>query len=50
LQERDERKRKLCKALDITLMEVDFTEPLTNEHIKNRLNELKILWHNQEIA
>ncbi|GGF84262.1 hypothetical protein GCM10011338_40710 [Alteromonas lipolytica] len=43
LQERDDRKRKLCKALDITLMEVDFTEPLTNEHIDNRLKELKIL-------
>lgn len=43
LQERDERKRKLCKALEITLMEVDFTEPLTNEHIRNRLNELKVL-------
>lgn len=43
LQERDERKRKLCKALEITLMEVDFTEPLTSEHIRNRLNELKIL-------
>jgi hypothetical protein len=50
LQERDERKRKLCKALNITLMKVDFTEPLTNEYIKNRLNELKILSHNQEIA
>lgn len=43
LQERDERKRKLCQALEITLMEVDFTEPLTNEHIRKRLNDVKIL-------
>lgn len=43
LQERDEKKRKLCQALEITLMEVDFTEPLTNEHIRERLNDVKIL-------
>jgi hypothetical protein len=43
LQERDERKINLCKALDITLMEVDYTEPLTIDHIGKRLKDAQIL-------
>ncbi|MFT6928217.1 MAG: hypothetical protein ACJAZP_003867 [Psychromonas sp.] len=43
LQERDERKRAICKTLDITLMEVDYTEPLTYDHIHKRLKDAKIL-------
>lgn len=40
LQERDKRKKCLCKNLGITLMEVDYTEPLTYDHIKKRLIEI----------
>ena len=36
-QERDSRKRKLCKLNNIKLIEVDYTEPLELEYIKNKL-------------
>jgi len=37
VQERDERKRKLCAANNIILVEMDYTEPLTVEHVTTRL-------------
>jgi hypothetical protein len=33
-KERDKRKREICKSLNITLITVDYTEPLTESHIK----------------
>lgn len=37
LQQRDERKRQLCLQLGITLIEIDFTEPLTLEYLTNKI-------------
>lgn len=37
LQARDARKRELCRANSVALVEVDYTEPLTEEHIRGRL-------------
>lgn len=37
LQARDAHKRELCRANSVVLVEVDYTEPLTEEHIKGRL-------------
>ncbi len=37
LKERDERKKVLCHKLGVTLIEVDYTEPLTDAHITERL-------------
>ena len=36
-QERDSRKRKLCRLNNIKLIEVDYTEPLESEYIKSKL-------------
>ena len=36
LQERDRRKARLCRDLGITLIAIDYTEPLTAEHIQTR--------------
>jgi len=37
VQERDERKRKICKSAGTVLVEVDFTEAITEHHIRGRL-------------
>jgi hypothetical protein len=42
LTERDQRKRKTCERRGITLVEVDYTEPLTEDHIRKRLLEAGI--------
>lgn len=42
LQERDERKRKICEEVGLTLVEVDFTEAITEEHVRNRLLQVGI--------
>ena len=39
LKERDTRKEKLCRQLGIFLVAIDFTEPLTIEHIRSRIEE-----------
>jgi len=36
---RDERKRSLCADLGVTLVEVDYTEPLTESHVRRRISE-----------
>ena len=40
LQERDRRKQRLCNELQISLLEVDYTEPLTDSHIRDRLSQI----------
>lgn len=40
LQERDARKRVLCSENGVTLIEVDYTEPLNAEHIAERIENL----------
>ncbi len=42
LQDRDARKRALCKSLGVTLMLFDYTEPLSEEHLRARLTEVGI--------
>ena len=37
LQDRDERKRKLCKQHDKKLIEIEYTEPLSEKNIANRI-------------
>lgn len=37
LRERDAKKRALCEELNIKLIEVDYTEPLSYEYIKQKL-------------
>lgn len=39
LRARDRKKRQLCERLGIQLVAIDFTEPLTEEHIMARLRE-----------
>jgi len=39
LQERDRRKVELCEENSVVLVAIDYTEPLTDEHIRNRLSE-----------
>lgn len=39
LRERDRRKAALCEAKGITLVEFLYTEPLTEEHVRHRLEE-----------
>jgi len=36
---RDERKRVLCAEAEITLIEIDYTEPLTESHIRKRISD-----------
>lgn len=36
---RDERKRVLCADVGVTLVEIDYTEALTESHIKKRISE-----------
>jgi hypothetical protein len=43
LQARDARKRTLCKELGITLIEIDYTESLTEESVSKRLQEAKVV-------
>jgi hypothetical protein len=38
LQERDRLKKELCKHLNIKLLEIDYTEPLNEDYIINKLN------------
>lgn len=38
LQERDRIKKELCKQLNIKLLEIDYTEPLNEGYIKNKLD------------
>lgn len=40
LKERDEKKKELCYSNSIKLIEVDYSEPLTEEHIRKRLELL----------
>lgn len=40
VQERDRKKRALCKTNNITLIEVDYTEPLEFNYIKNKTDKL----------
>lgn len=37
LQERDERKRALCQQNDVSLIEVKYTEPLTEDRIRSKI-------------
>ena len=37
LQARDERKRQICKQRGVTLITVDYFEPLTEEHIREKI-------------
>jgi hypothetical protein len=37
LQRRDERKRQLCSQLGIILIEIDYTEPLTLNHLTEKI-------------
>jgi len=39
LQERDERKRQLCLQLGITLIEIDYTEPLTLNYLTDKIKK-----------
>lgn len=43
VQARDERKRQLCAEARITLVEIDYTEPLTEDHIRKRLTTARVL-------
>jgi hypothetical protein len=38
LQERDRRRARLCRDLGITLVAIDYREPLTAEHIREKLD------------
>jgi len=38
-QLRDQRKRDLCAEAGVKLVEIDYTEPLTEDHIRRRLDE-----------
>lgn len=40
VQEHDERKKKLCVENSITLICVDYDEPLVETHIRNRIKEV----------
>jgi len=42
LQRRDQEKRMKCEAAGVTLVEVDYTEPLTEDYIRKRLLEAGI--------
>jgi hypothetical protein len=42
LQERDERKRNICKMAGVILVEIDYTESLTEIHVRNRLGKLAL--------
>jgi hypothetical protein len=42
LQERDDRKRKICRAAGTVLVEVDFTEAITEQHIRGRLLQVGV--------
>ncbi len=36
-QARDQRKRELCDEAGVRLVEIDYTEPLTEEYIRGRV-------------
>lgn len=38
-QLRDEKKRELCAEAGITLVEIDYTEALTEDHVRKRMSE-----------
>lgn len=38
-RQRDTRKRDLCSKAGVRLVEIDYTEPLTEDHIKRRVDE-----------
>jgi len=38
-QQRDERKRELCAEAGIALVEIDYTEPLTEDHVRKRASD-----------
>jgi len=38
-RQRDTRKRDLCSKAGVRLVEIDYTEPLTEDHIRRRLDE-----------
>lgn len=40
LQERDRRKKTICSALNITLIEIAYTEPLNEVHILQKINDI----------
>lgn len=40
LQERDSRKREICKNQDISLLEIDYTEPLNIDYIHKKIIRL----------
>lgn len=42
VQKRDSRKSHICQEKGISLVKVDYTEPLTEKHIRERLNETKL--------
>ena len=42
LQERDARKARLCKEMDTVLITVDYTEPLTVDHIRDLIATSKV--------
>jgi hypothetical protein len=41
LEERDSRKEEFCKRQNIKLIAIDYTEPLTEQHIGKRLKKVK---------
>lgn len=42
VQKRDSKKSHICQERGINLVKVDYTEPLTEKHIRERLNEIKL--------
>lgn len=36
-QARDQHKRELCRHAEVQLVAIDYTEPLTEEHVRNRI-------------
>lgn len=45
LRIRDNRKKELCKNNGIKLIEIDYTEPLTEEYIRNKINLIQNVEH-----
>lgn len=42
LQSRDQKKRETCNRVGVTLVEVDYTEPLTLSHVRDRLTDVRV--------
>jgi hypothetical protein len=42
LRSRDQEKRRKCEEAGVALVEIDYTEPLTEDHVRRRLEEVGI--------